>query len=63
MSSKRRVRRLACKGKQQHATWDSAHRHMMQLYERGKMRSGTLNVYPCPFGNHFHVGHKPRKIA
>jgi hypothetical protein len=60
MSSKRALRRKmqnTCDRKQPYATWGLAHRAMMSIYHNVNNRGGNLNVYKCPSGNHFHVGH------
>lgn len=56
MSSKRRIRRKACEGKQRHDTQAAAHVHVVSLWrkDQSKMRS-----YHCQFCKGWHVGHKP----
>lgn len=59
MSSKRRVRRKACGGKQPHPDQASAVRHLISLRRKGEF---GLVTYRCPFGSHWHVGHPPRRM-
>lgn len=70
MSSKRAVRRRqqrkGCAGKQPHATEQAARFHSRELYESGRAKPGTLNVYRCAFCGCYHVGHRrgaPRELA
>ncbi len=57
MSSKRRLRRKACEGKQRHADRGAAVRHRDSL-RHAKGESG-LGVYHCKTCKHWHVGHSP----
>jgi len=59
MSSKRHQRRKACDGKEQHSNQAGAVRHLISLKHKGDY---GLITYKCPFGNHWHVGHPPRKV-
>lgn len=54
MASKRRIRRKACTGKQQH-TRETAYAHAYALW---KSKGETVQPYRCRFGNHWHVGHR-----
>lgn len=54
MSSKRRVRRRSCDGKQAHATRVAAEAHRQHLLRSGDR---SLACYHCKFGDHWHVGH------
>ena len=58
MASKRRIRRRACTGKVQH-TKDSAFNAALSLRKRTSER---VDAYPCEFGDHWHVGHRPKKV-
>lgn len=58
MSSKRRLRRKSCEGKVQHATQGAAHAHVRSLLA-SQPESGSLGVYKCKWGEHWHVGHRP----
>lgn len=58
VSSKRRIRRKACKGKIRHPSRAEAQVQMREAI-RARRAGGYLNVYPCPFCRGFHVGHKP----
>jgi hypothetical protein len=59
MSSKRRQRRKACEGKHAHLDQATAVTHLISLKHKGDF---GLITYKCPFGNHWHVGHPPRKV-
>lgn len=59
MSSKRHMRRKACGDKQPHQDQSSAVRHLISLKYKGEFGMVT---YKCPFGNHWHVGHPPRRV-
>jgi len=59
MASKRRKRRKACGDKVRHDSREEALLAMRKIY-RNFGYNGPLNVYRCPFGTHWHVGHKPR---
>lgn len=61
MSSKRAVRRRACKGKVRYGTLPDA----LAEIHRPRSKVGVfevLNVYRCKFCTGFHVGHMPRKV-
>lgn len=65
MASKRRLRRKACGSKQQHATAVEANDAMHSLIRRLKKNGSPhamLSIYKCPHGNHWHVGHPPKKV-
>lgn len=49
-------RERACDGKKPHRTRAAATAAMRTQTARGAKR---LNVYACPFGRHYHVGHLP----
>lgn len=57
MSSKRRLRRKSCEGKQQHDDKTKAIAHKMRLIEDGLAVRGELWVYRCEFCKKWHVGH------
>ena len=59
MSSKRHQRRKACGDKEHHADQAGAVRHLIPLKHKGDF---GLITYKCPFGNHWHVGHPPRRV-
>jgi hypothetical protein len=59
MSSKRRLRRKACGDKEAHVDQAGAVRHLISLKHKGDF---GLVTYKCPFANHWHVGHPPRKV-
>jgi hypothetical protein len=54
MSSKRRLRKIACEGKVRHRT-------MLAARVAAEKTSGKVNAYKCQFGSHYHVGHTPMK--
>lgn len=58
MSTKRGLRRKSCQGKIQYETKAVAQLALRDLRRKGA--TGLLNVYPCKFGKHYHVGHRPR---
>lgn len=58
MSSKRRIRRNACRGKIAHATIEEAKEHVRSLFFARKIKKGDgVHPYKCAFGSHYHVGH------
>lgn len=56
------TKRRSCGGKVRHRTREAANAHMQRLIEGGASPE-CLNVYPCRFGAHFHVGHIGRRAA
>jgi hypothetical protein len=60
MSSKRHQRRKACGHKQPHPDQAGAVQQLISL-KHNKGDYGLV-TYKCPFGNHWHVGHPPRKV-
>lgn len=60
MSSKRRIRKNSCDGKQRHDNSKSAYAHLSKL--RVKDGAYGMNVYKCQFCKGYHVGHLPNKI-
>lgn len=60
MSSKRRLRRKSCTGKQRHDTEAQAVAHALSEFKRSGER---LEAYRCRFGAHYHVGHESRRHA
>lgn len=56
MSSKRRIRRKACKGKIRHADAASAWSALSAL-NRNKGYQGPMNAYACRFCGGWHIGH------
>lgn len=59
MSSKRRIRRKSCEGKQRHNSKTEAVAHIIN--ERRNGNTG-LCAYKCRFCGGWHVGHKPKKV-
>lgn len=62
MSSKRRIRRRQCKSKKVYADEGQAAAAIRLMDQRGIARTG-LHAYKCPFGNHWHVGRKPKNLS
>jgi hypothetical protein len=62
MSSKRRIRRKSCAGKQRFETAKDALKAIASLHKT-KGWQGLLTPYPCQFCNAFHFGHPPAKAA
>lgn len=60
MSSKRAIRRKACKGKVRHVDAQSAAQALFALH-RNKGYQGPMNVYACRFCGGYHIGHRPRR--
>jgi rubrerythrin len=58
MSSKRAIRRKACKGKARHADRHTAAAALFAL-NRNKGYQGPMNVYSCKFCGGWHIGHRP----
>ena len=56
MSSKRALRRRACKGKQPHADWNAANAAMRSMIRR-KGDSGQMQAYRCQSCGRYHFGH------
>lgn len=57
-----RTKARMCDGKKRHRTREAADEHMQRLIDEGASPD-CLNVYPCRFGSHFHVGHIRRRVA
>lgn len=57
MSSKRRIRRLSCKGKVRHLSAQAGHAALRSLRRRD---DDAMSVYACRFCGGWHVGHTPR---
>lgn len=60
MASKRNIRRRVCSRKRQIATHDEAVRISRLMSSKHRQRIG---YYKCTYGNHYHVGHTPARIA
>ena len=58
MSSKRRLRRKACTGKQPFPNHHAANYVAAKLREQGTQ----VNSYKCKFCRCWHVGHRPREV-
>jgi hypothetical protein len=58
MSSKRRLRRKACDGKQQ-LTKEKAD-YLAAVHR--KQRGLSVHSYKCKFCSHWHYGHRPMKV-
>lgn len=58
VSSKRRIRRKACKSKIRHAD-GPAGRAALSALNRNKGYEGPMNVYACRFCGGWHIGHTP----
>lgn len=66
MSSKRRIRRKSCKGKQRFETLDAAWTACRSVIRRDRVQGvepGHMNAYRCRFCGGFHFGHTPRRHA
>lgn len=61
MSSKRRLRRKACKGKRRFVDQDEAIAAIKSL-TRSRGWQGLLVPYRCPFCGWFHFGHAPASV-
>lgn len=61
MSSKRRIRRKQCEGKQRFDTQQQALNAMFRM-KRHTGERGHLNAYGCKFCGGFHYGHTPKKV-
>lgn len=61
MSSKRAVRRKACKGKFRHADAGAARSELSRLI-RSKGYNGAMNAYACRWCGGWHIGHTPGKL-
>lgn len=55
MSSKRRLRRKACEGKNKHATREAA---SVELKLRPRDVRTSLGIYRCRHCSHWHIGHR-----
>ncbi len=47
---------IACQGKSRFPTWRAAKKRANQIRREG---GPAMRPYPCDFGPHFHVGHRP----
>ena len=61
MASKRRVRRHQCQRKRQY-TKNEAFSAALRLRKQMKPGGKPLDAYPCDFGPHWHVGHRPKAV-
>ncbi|HEY0200651.1 MAG TPA: hypothetical protein VGC24_03055 [Burkholderiaceae bacterium] len=61
MSSKRRIRRKSCTGKQRFQVEAQAIAAIAALH-RAKGYQGALAPYRCQFCNAFHFGHAPATV-
>jgi hypothetical protein len=52
-----RKQQKMCGNKIQHATRQDAVEHRAELNRKD---GGKMNIYPCTFCNHYHVGHDPK---
>ena len=59
MASKRRKRRVQC-GAKHRLTKEQALRRATQM--RRDNPGQLLDAYPCPHGDHWHVGHRTKKV-
>lgn len=50
--------RRHCGHKHRHTSKGKAEAAMRGLYRRGLAKDGTLEVYACAYGAHWHVGHR-----
>jgi len=57
MSSKRRIRRNACRGKKRHDSAEAARKAMNGLIHAYRGAIGLLKVYQCPFCGGWRFGH------
>lgn len=58
MTTRRLLRRKSCTGKRVYHTRAEADMAKREQIRKGGL-TGFLNVYPCRFGSHFHVGRRP----
>jgi hypothetical protein len=63
MSSKRAIRRRACKGKVRHETIEAALVHTCARSIATRGDQGPMNAYRCAFCGGFHIGHRPGSRA
>jgi hypothetical protein len=59
MASKRAKRRKDCGGKVQYS---SQTRAVGALIVINKREASGMHSYKCPFGNHWHLGHAPKRV-
>jgi hypothetical protein len=60
MASKRRIRRNHCGDKHQYDTPEAARKGAIDLWVSHGKNERILNVYPCLWEPHYHIGHKPK---
>jgi hypothetical protein len=66
VSSKRRIRRKSCKGKQRFDTLDAAWtacRRVIRHNAKKGYGTGPMNAYGCRFCGGFHFGHSPARAV
>jgi len=53
----------ACEGKIQHSTRAAARAHAANLRQNSRRHRGgrSVQIYKCPFGDHFHVGNSRKR--
>lgn len=61
MSSKRRVRRRACEGKQRYASSVEGNTAIWSVSRKGY--KGHMQVYKCKFCGSYHIGRAPAYYA
>jgi hypothetical protein len=61
VSSKRAIRRKACKGKQRFESLGDAWTALRSLIRR-QAPTRPMNAYPCKFCGGFHFGHTPAEL-
>lgn len=62
MSSKRRLRRKSCTGKERFVDQLAAQAAIGRLIRARGSGSGYLTPYRCSFCNGFHFGHAPARV-
>jgi hypothetical protein len=52
----------SCRKKAAYRSWRAANRVRLRRIASGVIPPGLLSVYPCDFGDHYHLGHVSKRI-
>jgi hypothetical protein len=55
-------RTRSCERKTAYRSWEAAEAARRRCVDTGFVPAGKLHVYPCQFGDHFHLGHVSKRI-
>jgi hypothetical protein len=61
MASKRRLRKTKCGDKKRYESLAEAKQTAWHVNRKKPTQNSHLTAYHCPFCDHFHFGHAPRR--